>query len=163
MGIAKPSSSIKLEYIVSAKRFWQDVFSSAIPETNYTFKTTDAFQNLMTKEQWKNHIQVLKDKYGEINSIYPIAHVDLDEESHRAVVLLRIFGAKKSYYIRTYLVEDSIDWEINGYDFITPVNVNFEEHEFSLEEDRSLLKEKLPYKIQITDNTVLELSGHQGD
>ncbi|MEN8128092.1 MAG: hypothetical protein ABFR90_09850 [Planctomycetota bacterium] len=151
------------EYVTETEIFWQDVFASEIPQVKYKFETTDDFQEMMTEEQWDDHIQVQRDKYGEINSIYPIANIDVDKKPARAVVLHRVLGAKKSYYIRTYLVEDSIGWEINGYDFIVPVEVDFEEQEFSLEKDRLLLKGKLPYKIQITDNSVLELSGCRRD
>ncbi len=149
-------------YVRETEMFWRGVFRSEMP-AGYTFDTTDDFQKMISEEQWEKHIQIFKEKYGGIISMHSIAHVDLEADPRRAVVLHRVFGEKKSYYIRTYLVEGSIEWEINGYDIITPVTVDLEEQEFSLESDRKLLKEKLPYEIQITDNSVLELSGYQDD
>lgn len=151
------------EYVHKTETFWRNVYGSELPEVEYTFNTTDDFQNMMTEEQWKKNVQALKEQYGGIHSIYPIAYAELNKEVPRAVVLCRVLGDRKFYYIRTYLLQYPIGWEMNGYDLIVPLNVDLEEKTFSLQKDRDLLKEKLPYKIHIMDNSALELSGYQGD
>ncbi len=156
-------SSDDPQYLRDADGFWHEVLRSETIWTNYTFDTTRDFQKMVTEEDWTKHIGVLKERYGRVQSRYPIASVKTDDKPARAVVLHRILGQNESYYIRTYLVEDSPDWEVNGYDIITPVNVDVKEQTFSLESDRALLKSKLPYKIPVTDKSVLELSGYEGD
>lgn len=163
LGIFSSTPASEPEYVHNTETFWRDVYGSELPAVEYKFNTTDDFQIMMTEEAWKKNVQALKDQYGTIRSIYPIAYAELNKDVPRAVVLCRVLGDRKFYYIRTYLLQYPIGWKVNGYDLIVPVNVDLEEETFSLQKDRDLLKEKLPYKIPIMDNSALELSGYQGD